>query len=37
MSNSFSGLNIGYKALQVQQRSLDITGHNIANNNKNSS
>lgn len=31
MSNYFNGINIGYKALQVQKKSLDITGHNIAN------
>ena len=36
MSNPFTSLNIGLKALQTQKKSLDVTGHNIANaNNKN--
>lgn len=31
MSSTFFGLNIGIKALQAQQRALDVTNHNIAN------
>lgn len=31
MRSTFFGLNIGYKALQAQQRALDVTSHNIAN------
>ncbi len=31
MSNIFNGFNIGLRALQTQKKSLDITGHNIAN------
>jgi len=31
MSSTFFGLNIGIKALQAQQRALDVTSHNIAN------
>ncbi len=31
MSSTFFGLEIGRKALQVQQTALNITGHNIAN------
>ncbi len=31
MRSTFFGLNIGVKALQAQQRALDVTSHNIAN------
>ena len=31
MSVNFNGINIGLRALQTQKKSLDITGHNIAN------
>jgi len=31
MRSTFFGLEIGRKALQTQQRALDVTGHNIAN------
>ncbi|WP_418791024.1 flagellar hook-associated protein FlgK [Phosphitispora sp. TUW77] len=31
MSSTFFGLEIGRKALQVQQAALNVTGHNIAN------
>ncbi len=31
MSNSFSGINIGLSGLRAQQKSLDVTAHNIAN------
>lgn len=31
MRSTFSGFNIGYRALAAQQRALDITSHNIAN------
>ena len=31
MSSTFFGLEIGRKALQVQQTALNVTGHNIAN------
>lgn len=31
MRSTFFGLEIGRKALQAQQRALDVTGHNIAN------
>ena len=31
MSNIFSGLNVGLRALETQRKSLDVTGHNIAN------
>ncbi len=31
MRSTFFGLEIGQKALQAQQRALDVTGHNIAN------
>jgi len=31
MRTTFFGLEIGRKALQAQQRALDVTGHNIAN------
>ncbi len=31
MGTNFSGINTALRALQTQQRSLDITGHNIAN------
>ncbi|SFL22174.1 flagellar hook-associated protein FlgK [Halanaerobium salsuginis] len=36
MSNIFSGLNIGLRALETQRKSLDVTGHNIANANNTS-
>lgn len=36
MNNIFSGLSVGLRALETQRKSLDITGHNIANaNNEN--
>jgi flagellar hook-associated protein 1 FlgK len=31
MRSTFSGLEIGRKGLQTQQKALDVTGHNIAN------
>ena len=31
MNNIFSGLNVGLRALETQRKSLDVTGHNIAN------
>jgi len=31
MNNIFSGLNLGLRALETQRKSLDVTGHNIAN------
>ncbi|MCR4441613.1 MAG: flagellar hook-associated protein FlgK [Peptococcaceae bacterium] len=31
MRSTFYGLNIGLKALQAQQKALDVTSHNIAN------
>lgn len=31
MRSTFSGFNIGYRALAAQQRALDVTSHNIAN------
>ncbi len=31
MRSTFFGLDIGRKALQAQQKALDVTGHNIAN------
>lgn len=31
MNNEFSGLSVGLRALQTQRKSLDVTGHNIAN------
>lgn len=31
MRSTFSGLEMGRRALQSQQRALDVTGHNIAN------
>ncbi|MFW6309440.1 MAG: flagellar basal body protein, partial [bacterium] len=31
MSNLFSSINTGLRALQTQKKSLDTTGHNIAN------
>ncbi len=33
MSSLFSSINIGRRALQVQQKSIEVTGHNIANSN----
>lgn len=36
MNNIFSGLHLGLRALETQRKSLDVTGHNIANaNNEN--
>ena len=36
MNNIFSGLSVGLRALETQRKSLDVTGHNIANaNNEN--
>ncbi len=36
MSSTFGGLEIGKRALQTQQRSLEVAGHNVANaNNEN--
>lgn len=36
MSSTFGGIEIGKRALQTQQKSLDVVGHNIANaNNEN--
>ena len=36
MNNIFSGLHVGLRALETQRKSLDVTGHNIANaNNEN--
>jgi flagellar hook-associated protein 1 FlgK len=31
MNNIFSGLHLGLRALETQRKSLDVTGHNIAN------
>jgi len=31
MNNIFSGLSVGLRALETQRKSLDVTGHNIAN------
>ncbi|MGP3778850.1 flagellar hook-associated protein FlgK [Halanaerobium saccharolyticum] len=31
MNNIFSGLHVGLRALETQRKSLDVTGHNIAN------
>jgi len=31
MNNIFSGLYVGLKSLETQRKSLDVTGHNIAN------
>lgn len=31
MSSTFSGIELGKRALQTQQKSLDVVGHNIAN------
>ncbi len=31
MSSTFGGIELGKRALQAQQRSLEVTGHNIAN------
>lgn len=31
MGSTFSGIELGKRALQVQRKSLDVTGHNISN------
>lgn len=31
MSSTFGGIELGKRALQVQKKSLDVTGHNISN------